>query len=283
MRAGKKTLVATLVGAAAATAFDAACSLILDFDENERPCAPDSDGDGLGECIEGYSCLVIACIKNGSVPEGSTCRVNAHCEAGHVCVAGLFTCRKECDSESDAENHGCPASMACVPKMDAKGSAAATCVPSECTLDEECVPKTNKICVPVRQGFGVCEYPCEIACTTDEGCSGKCGDESLTCQPLGMDYTLACSPAGTSTHGMDCNLVDELCALNSACMMDASGSTGTCLAYCDINEPPDAASACVATVASGAEEEVPLCEQVGDRPYGVCGQIPAQQAENTGQ
>lgn len=279
MSAATKTLRAWLV-AAALTTGAAACSLILDFDENERPCAPDGDDlDTVGDCIDGYSCMVNVCVKDGSIPEGSTCWVNAHCEPGHVCTTDPFACRERCGNLAYGNNSACPSDRACVRKSDSDGRAIAACVPNGCAADTGCDPPGDfgsGVCVPVTPNVSVCERACDVNCSGGV-CSGNCGlDEErrqLACQPVGMDHDLACILEGEGKHGESCNLVDDLCDAHSACIMAADGSSGVCMAYCDATA--GAADAC-ASHSDLVTGDSAVCAEVPDTSFSVCGEIPTQ-------
>ena len=90
---------------------------MLTFEDENRPCGPDKNHDGLGDCIDGYSCMVNVCVENQSVGIGNTCSVNAHCVEGAKCTTSPFVCREEC--EHAYGNADCGADEACLAMVDA--------------------------------------------------------------------------------------------------------------------------------------------------------------------
>ena len=82
----------------------------------------------LGDCLEGYSCMVSRCVKDGSVPVDQTCMVTAHCSGELRCSTRPFVCRSVCDTEAFGNSSSCPEAHACVSRLDPAGAAFGACV-----------------------------------------------------------------------------------------------------------------------------------------------------------
>ena len=216
------------------------CSLIVSFDEDKRPCGADANGDKLGDCLEGYSCLYSQCIANGSVTRANTCTVSAHCEGADVCAVPGFVCRQPCTWAFGDSNECADANMVCVMATDSFNSPLAACVPGSC--ETEC-DSPNDDCVLIKPSLGRCYPACTLSCDVDKGCDGHCEsvDGSLrSCQVAGTNSALVCLPATdpSSAPGQDqpCDLVDIPCGPGFGCVIAAGneGPTGSCLAYCKV-------------------------------------------------
>ena len=261
-----------LVALLAAAVAGSACSLVLDFEEEGRPCGPDEDPrDGLGDCIEGYSCLVTECVENRSVPAGKTCRVHAHCEQGHVCTTLPFICRRAC--ENPFGNRECGSNQACLAMTDAGDVAVGACGASDCS-DSPC-DGDDTVCVGIKPGVGHCMDGCQIDCTGAD-CAGNCGfgddSEARACQPVGPDNTLACVAEGDRDHGRGCNLLDAFCDRAHACAMPPDAAFGVCVKYCD----PTAASSCTGLDDPSRSPPAPAtCNTISDRGFSICGTMPS--------
>ncbi len=268
-----RAAVIAVVGSSAA-----ACSFILNFAKDDRPCAEDSNNDGLDDCLPDYSCLFDTCVINGSVAEDGTCAVHAHCGAGHVCTTDPFVCREDCNLKAYG-NTGCGDKRACIRKVDPDGRAIGACVPTECTTSADCPPVegATQTCVEVTSNVGVCDEACSVNCNGGV-CNGSCGvdddGQRLACQPLGKNQTLACVPEGSGKQAPiadQCNMVDALCNSSHACVMSVDATYGVCLRYCNDVNP----TACIGLNDPQTDTQAD-CNLIQGKGYAICGALPDQ-------
>ncbi len=244
------------------------CSLIVQFDAEDRPCGEDDDRDGNGDCLAGYSCLINTCVRDQSVPVGETCSVNAHCQRGAICTTVPFICREACANPFGARE--CDAGAGCALMTDAGGAMVGACRASECTTT---CPDAREVCALAKSGAGFCLDSCALTCT-DGACTGNCsfGPESQAreCNVVGQNRALACMPQGLQPHGTACDLKTRHCVQGASCVLAADGSFGVCLQYCD----PGYIDPCGALLdpATGAPA---VCQAIPNQSVGLCGTLPA--------
>jgi hypothetical protein len=254
------------------------CSLLVHFDEENRPCGPDEDPmDGLGDCLEGYSCMFDACVANRSVPVGYSCSVNAHCEPGAVCTS--LTCHPSC--QYPYGNVECGTNQACITMADVSGNATGVCRSGDCTQSPCNGP--NTVCIEVKSGVGRCFDSCEVECDA-AGCDGDCmavaGDSKRrACQPVGPGDVLACVMEGDGNHGDACDLKSWFCDSHHACIMPPDGGYGVCIKYCQ-----DGAVSCDRLTDPSTEltAECHPVTPVAGPSFSVCGQLPSEPPSDGG-
>ncbi|MBI5509221.1 MAG: hypothetical protein HY903_10755 [Deltaproteobacteria bacterium] len=236
-----------------AIACGAGCSLIVGFDADGRPCGPDNDGDGLGDCLPGYSCMVSNCVADGSVARDNTCTTTVQCQSGDVCAVPGFVCRKPCAVPFGAATE-CGAGMVCAVATDSHDGVLAACYPSQSDCTGAC--GNAGTCVLAA---GRCQEGCAISCTTT-GCSDACaegqGHEDRTCQPIGTtDPVLICLPtpasASPGTEGAACGRLTLPCAKGFACVIATGDALGTCRRYCAAANAGACATQCSETTYPG--------------------------------
>ena len=222
------------------------CAALLDFEREDLPCGPEL------QCLEGYSCLVTSCVRNGSVAEGGSCFVNEHCGPDQVCGGGSnVVCRPACQ-DTYGDHNQCPPSTdeagqsiqrLCVRLLNGAMVESAGCVEAGCAACPDTMG--SRVCAEIDSaGRGICVDSCTIECDDFNGCQGFCpadeNDERVSqkrgCQPLGASKTLACMEVGEAVHGQACNLRDLLCARSAACLKAINGTNGVCLRYCETLE-----------------------------------------------
>jgi hypothetical protein len=225
-----------VIAAASLLTVGIGCSVILSFDEDKRPCGADDDGDKLGDCLEGYLCMVNQCVAEGSVERGKTCTVSAHCEENDVCAVPGFVCRQPC-SWAFGNHNQCDGNTVCIAASDFYNKPVTACVESlcqtTCTLPDACVQ--------IKTGLGRCLKACTLSCSAS-GCTDTCGrsDDGVdrSCQPVGINQTLVCLPAATASapraQGDACNFADKPCDQGYACIVPTDNSEGICLSYCSV-------------------------------------------------
>ena len=211
-----------------------ACSLIIDFDPELKPCTED------GNCLDGYSCMVNQCVRDASLTEGQTCFRNRMCEANLRCSIPEFVCRRPCQT-AFADTNACGAGSACLASRDSEELFIAVCRPSECSTELPCPLDKDgiaTICVQVTATAGTCMYGCTISCLTGQACGDDCrgGD---ACHPISSTGTLVClEPGLASGQGTSCDLASNRCEAGLACIPSSPEvSAGSCLTFCD--EPSD--------------------------------------------
>lgn len=237
------------------------CSLMLDFDEKNRPCGKDEDGDGVGDCLDGYRCLGYVCVEEGSIEPGQTCTADAMCKSDWVCAQETFTCQAKCDSPFDA--NVCAVGSACVPILGVHDTdpGRAACMPSDCTddLDDPCHGSDDTTCVSMPRNSpsdvkeGICYPLCQASLCGNNGCIDDCGSENTTCHPIesGSSTLLVCLPTGNQKLDAECDLHSLFCDNNLVC------KNSVCRLMC-VSSPVDS---CPSET---------FCTNFPGSPYGYC-------------
>ena len=241
-----------LVVIASALALHPGCSFLVTFDEAKRPCAPDADGDGIGECLDGYACLIETCHAVGSKLRGDTCTLAAHCAAEDVCAS--FICRQGCTSPYENDPTACAPdangqTTVCAGDFDFFDDRIAACLPGErastCSARETFIKLFSDN--TGLSDVGLCLKACAPDCTSFP-CTDACVEPLReyrgvppACQPVGLNAVLACLPAAPAAHpreqGEPCNLLDAPCSPGYACVASDSQQPGECRAYCSSDDP----------------------------------------------
>ncbi len=240
------------------------CSLLLDWDENNQFC---STPDMVCKA-DGYSCLGDRCVRDQSIPTGSTCSLDGQCEKGNYCVRGptlcpgnttcteepQLVCRKICDvKHAYQDSADCPIGFYCRPSPDPANSQQlrGACVESDC--DEQNLGRcsSRQTCVMVREQAGVCFTPCEASFNSETGfVSDTCPKAPAieNCQPVGLPSAerLVCISQSTlpSQKANSCDFANHTCSAALACIF------GTCIEMCDPSSGAPCHTNCVAVSSS---------------------------------
>ncbi|MEM6732070.1 MAG: hypothetical protein AAF658_10975, partial [Myxococcota bacterium] len=135
------------------------CSLLLEWDQDNLPCA-----DTTPRCDEGFSCLGEVCQRDGVVARQGQCTEDRQCQPDFDCRG--FRCLLPCEQAFYAENgDGCRSDEYCAPFSDPGGGVQeGYCVPSECRDNRDCTEGTLlRTCVSIKVGAGACLSTCEVS------------------------------------------------------------------------------------------------------------------------
>ncbi len=221
------------------------CSVLLDFDEDERPCTEDR------ACLPGFTCEVAVCKRDNVNVVGQTCATAARCTGDLICAN--FVCNKPCttlysDCTYDCDEKTCPPGV-CMPAAIEVDLWRLACLPTICTsTDDTCTAPnaSTKTCVTGNDSNGVCYTPCTLNCGLS-GCTDSCSvgnDKTSSCQPLGATNTLTCLGIGTAGAGDACTLFHGNDGQQSMCNSGLACVDNLCRAYCDLAAPSCTAGTC---------------------------------------
>jgi hypothetical protein len=224
-----------------------ACSLVVSYDPDNRPCGAD-DGGKLGSCLTGYSCQVNVCVADRSVERGRTCTLTVQCTEPDVCPQPGFVCRQPC-TWAFGDGGQCDGSTVCIAANDFSGVPIAVCTPTDDTRAGGCAtscPSTSDgcplACVQIKSGQGHCMTACALACS-ESGCTDGCDNCSTdgvkrSCQPVGPNENLVCAASSTAAsppgQGQPCNFLNKPCAKGFACWKPTASADGVCRSYCKV-------------------------------------------------
>ncbi len=229
------------------------CTLLLDWDPNEKPC------DSQRRCLDGYSCLGTYCIADDSVAEGETCNQDAQCADDLACSPGPFVCRKPCSRYFEFTQN-CDAGEFCMPypTTDANGAPkiGGACYASQCTSTAQC--DSGEVCVKIHSSASACIPGCELRWTASSLYADSCEPEPgkpQYCQPIGAQGgdMLVCLETSDTAQGVGdiCSPVSQPCLPGLACI------SGVCKQHCNLSGGEPCPGSCVKQQTSTAE-------------YGIC-------------
>ncbi|MEL6544890.1 MAG: hypothetical protein AAFQ82_09700 [Myxococcota bacterium] len=235
------------------------CSLLLDWDPDQLPCA-----DTMPRCSDGFSCLGEVCQADGVVERHGQCTEDRQCQPGLDCRG--FACVEPCGQAFYIEaGDACVGDEYCAPFENPSGGAQqGYCVLSECRENFDCQDGSLlRTCVPIKVGAGACLSTCEVGFnpTYTDNCVVEAGGSAVYCQAIGRDNPnfgaqLVCLDAGVNIEGQPCNPVINPCQEGFIC--DLTQSTPECRQYCDVtNDLCDGGDICCP-------------RQYGQAIYGVC-------------
>ena len=199
------TLILLLVGASCSEEDDVLTAFVK--------CAED------GSCRQGSTCLVDECVEDGALSLGESCAHENQC--GDELTCHNLICKSGCARFYSIDD--CIDDTWCKPIPD-PDQFIGDCSPSECDPSTTDFCAEGVACVAFADHVGGCLPHCEYGFTS--GIYGdECGDSLLTdraCQPLGIDFTLVCMPAGDNDSpgvgAPGCDPVRNPCQPGSTCV-----------------------------------------------------------------
>jgi hypothetical protein len=199
-----RTLAARMIVVGVATAASSSCTLLWLFTSDPEGLPCDFSVDPLGQCLEGYTCVVrdneSVCLRANALNAGDPCLKTDQCDEDLLCATQFAQCGADSDDLNCALVGEDAEAPTCRPICDITQ-------PNTCPSDQRCyvvdgVEGVNGFCQQ-----GVCAT--DTDCTAVAGVRGICANELggktglclQECDPLACDRVSRTCPACTGTDG----------------------------------------------------------------------------------